>query len=41
MITKTFINIRELNNETTELYNLNYFNTKTLDNNKYTKEKLK
>jgi hypothetical protein len=41
MIIKTIVNIRELNNETSELYNLNYFNTKTLNDNEYTKENLK
>jgi hypothetical protein len=41
MITKTVVNIRALNNETSELYNLNYFNTKALDNNEYTEENLK
>ncbi len=41
MITKTVVNIRTLNNETAELYNLNYFNTKVLNNSDYTKEELK
>ncbi len=41
MITKTIINIRELNNESNELYNLNHFNIKSLENNDYTKENIK
>ncbi len=41
MITKTIINVRTLNNEANELYNLNYFNIKILENNDYTKEDTK
>ena len=41
MITKTIVNIRDLNKETTELYNLNQFNTKLLEKDDHTKEYIK
>ncbi|HKL44271.1 MAG TPA: hypothetical protein VJ892_03260 [Candidatus Absconditabacterales bacterium] len=40
MITKTVINIKELNKESSELYNLNNFNIKLLENNEYTKNQV-
>jgi len=41
MITKTIVNIRDLNKETAELYNLNQFNTKLLEKDEHTKEDIK
>lgn len=40
MITKTIVNVRALNNESYELYNLNNFNLKLLENNDYTKDQI-
>jgi len=41
MITKTIVNIRDLNKETAELYNLNQFNTNLLEKDEHTKEDIK
>ncbi len=41
MLTQTIINIKQLNNESSQLYSLNYFNTKLLENNEYTKDDMK
>lgn len=41
MITKTIIHVQELNKQSSQLYNLNYFNTKNLEKNNYTKEDIK
>ncbi len=40
MIAKTIINIKELNKEWDELYRLNNFNIKLLENNEYTKREV-
>jgi hypothetical protein len=41
MIANTFINIKKLNRESSELYNIKFFNTKLLENNNYTKDYIK
>jgi len=41
MIIKTFITINNLNKESKELYKINNFNIKVLENSDYTKEKIK